>query len=166
MTIEDALKNIAPTEWQKETNQVLCGQVHDPLARIMNHGISGNAGLFTCAEDLAIFCAMLQNGGKWNGKRIFSPLTVKALRSIPAEEATLGRTLGWDNSSPYSSNKGDLLSPTTYCHTGYTGTSMVIDPENDISIIFLINAVHPEDNRSTKNLRSRISNAVAASIID
>lgn len=67
---------IAPTEKQPD-GQVLYGQVHDPLARIMNGGISGNAGVFSCAEDIAVLCATLQNGGEWNGRRILSPLGVK-----------------------------------------------------------------------------------------
>lgn len=159
------LKDVAPTEKQKTTGQVLRGQVHDPLARIANRGISGNAGVFTTADDIGLLCAMLQNGGEWNGKRILSPLTVKLMRSIPSTEPDLGRTLGWDCSSPYASNNGDLLSAHTYSHTGYTGTSIVIDPDNDISVILLINAVHPDDKGSTVRLRALVSNAVAAAIV-
>lgn len=154
---------IAPTEKQPD-GQVLCGQVHDPLARILNGGISGNAGVFSCAEDIAILCAALQNGGEWNGRRILSPLGVKAMRTVPRATATLGRTLGWDNFTAYASNNGDLFSPNTYSHTGYTGTSIVIDPDNNTSVILLINAVHPEDGHSTVRLRSLVANAVAASI--
>ncbi len=154
---------IAPTEKQPD-GQVLCGQVHDPLARIMNGGISGNAGVFSCAEDIALLCATLQNGGEWNGHRILSPLGVKAMRTVPRATASLGRTLGWDNFTAYASNNGDFFSPNTYSHTGYTGTSIVIDPDNDTSVIFLINAVHPEDGHSTVRLRSLVANAVAASI--
>lgn len=154
---------IAPTEKQPD-GQVLCGQVHDPLARIMNGGISGNAGVFSCAEDIALLCAALQNGGEWNGHRILSPLGVKAMRTVPRATASLGRTLGWDNFTAYASNNGDFFSPNTYSHTGYTGTSIVIDPDNDTSVIFLINAVHPEDGHSTVRLRSLVANAVAASI--
>lgn len=158
-----AVNNIAPTEKQTD-GQVLCGQVHDPLARVMNGGISGNAGLFSCAEDIAVLCAALQNGGEWNGHRILSPLGVKAMRTVPRATATFGRTLGWDIFSPYASNTGDLFGPNTYGHTGYTGTSIVIDPDNDISVILLINAVHPKDSHNTVRLRSLVSNAVAASI--
>jgi CubicO group peptidase (beta-lactamase class C family)/lysophospholipase L1-like esterase len=160
----DFLKDVAPTE--KQTNgQVLWGQVHDPLARVANNGISGNAGLFTTADDLGLLCAMMQNGGEWNGHRILSPLSVKAMRTVPREEASLGRTLGWDCFTAYASNNGDLLSPHTYSHSGYTGTSIVIDPDNDISIILLINAVHPEDKTNVVRLRSLVSNAVAAAIL-
>ena len=154
---------IAPTEKQPD-GQVLYGQEHDPLARVMNGGISGNAGVFSCADDIAILCAALQNGGEWNGRRILSPLGVKAMRTVPRTTASLGRTLGWDNFTAYASNNGDLFGPNTYGHTGYTGTSIIIDPDNDTSVILLINAVHPEDGHSVVRLRSLVANAVAASI--
>ena len=154
---------IAPTEKQSD-GSVLCGQVHDPLARVMNGGISGNAGVFSCAEDIAVLCAALQNGGEWNGHRILSPLGVKAMRTVPRATATLGRTLGWDNFTAYASNNGDYFGPNTYGHTGYTGTSIIIDPDNDTSVILLVNAVHPEDGHSMVRLRSLIANVVAASI--
>lgn len=162
-TVNYQLKEVAPTEKQPD-GSVLCGQVHDPLARVMNGGISGNAGVFSCAEDIALLCAALQNGGEWNGHRILSPLGVKAMRTVPRATASLGRTLGWDNFTAYASNNGDYLGPNTYGHTGYTGTSIVIDPDNDTSVILLINAVHPEDGHSVVRLRSLVSNAVAASI--
>ena len=154
---------IAPTEKQSD-GSVLCGQVHDPLARVMNGGISGNAGVFSCAEDIAVLCAALQNGGEWNGHRILSPLGVKAMHTVPRATATLGRTLGWDNFTAYASNNGDYFSPNTYGHTGYTGTSIIIDPDNNTSVILLVNAVHPEDGHSMVRLRSLIANVVAASI--
>ena len=155
---------IAPTERQK-SGQVLRGQVHDPLARVLNGGISGNAGIFSTADDIAILCAALQNGGEWNGQRILSPMGVKAMRTVPREVTDFGRALGWDNYSAYASNAGNLLSPSTFGHTGYTGTSIVIDPETDTSVILLINAVHPVDDKGVVRLRSLVSNAVAASII-
>lgn len=163
MKVNCELKDIAPTEKQKD-GSVLCGQVHDPLARIMNGGISGNAGVFSSADDIALLCAALQNSGEWNGRRILSPLGVKAMRTVPREVAQFGRTLGWDSFSPYASNCGNLLSPNAYGHTGYTGTSIVIDPDNDLSVILLINAVHPEDKHSVVRLRSLVTNAVAASV--
>lgn len=155
---------VAPTEVQKN-GQVLCGQVHDPLARIMNKGVSGNAGLFSNAEDLAVLCAALQNGGEWNGKRILSVRTVQTMIGIPRTTKELGRTIGWDSFSDYASCKGSLLSEHAYCHTGYTGTSIVIDPDNDISIILLTNRVHPKDEHSVNRLRSIVSNVVAAAIM-
>jgi len=154
----------APTEKQPD-GKCLLGVVHDPLARVMNGGISGNAGVFSTAEDLAVLCAALQNGGSWNGHRVLSPAAVKAMRTVPSRAAKFGRTPGWDCYSDYASNKGDMLSAETYGHTGYTGTSIVIDPVNDISIILLTNAVHPYDKGNVIALRSYVANAVAGAIM-
>lgn len=153
----------APTERQKD-DTVLKGVVHDSLARIMNGGISGNAGLFSDANDMAVLAAALLNNGEINGKRILSPLTVKLMSSIAPGLEKFGRTPGWDMYSAYASCKGDLLSAKTYCHTGYTGTSLVIDPENDIAIILLTNRVHPVDKGSVVKLRSAVANAIAGAI--
>ena len=158
-----SLTPIAPTEKQPN-GTVKQGQVHDPLACTLNGGVSGNAGLFSSAEDVATLCAMLQNGGMWGGKRILSPLTVKVMRSVPQDFNSFGRSLGWDVSSAYASNQGDLLSSEAYGHTGYTGTSIVIDPVNDLSIVLLCNSVHPVDASNVVRLRAQVANAVAASI--
>lgn len=144
---------------------VLTGIVHDPLARLFNGGVSGNAGLFSDANDIGILVAAIQNGGEWNGKKILGPETVKLMRTVPDSLKTFGRTPGWDMSSVYSSCKGTLLGPNTYCHTGYTGTSVVIDPDNNISIILLTNRVHPIDKGSVVKLRKMVSNAVASAIM-
>lgn len=157
------LTPIAPTE-RLANGMVKQGQVHDPLACSLNGGVSGNAGLFSSAEDVATLCAMLQNGGEWGGKRILSPLTVKAMRAVPTHFNSFGRAYGWDVNSAYASNKGDLLSNEAYGHTGYTGTSIVIDPVNDVSIILLCNSVHPVDASNVIRLRAQVANAVAASI--
>ena len=160
----EEMTDVAPTEEQKN-GQILWGQVHDPLARVMNGGISGNAGLFTTADDIAVICAMIQNGGSWNGKTIFSPATIKTMRTVPESLKEHGRALGWDSYSDYSGHKGDLLSRNTICHTGYTGTSIVIDQDNDLSIIILTNAVHPHDKSGMIRIYSLVSNAVAGAII-
>ncbi|SET27739.1 CubicO group peptidase, beta-lactamase class C family [Prevotella sp. kh1p2] len=157
-------RQCAPTEKQPD-GKVLQGIVHDPLARIMNGGISGNAGVFSTAADVAILCAALQNGGEWNGHRILSPLAVKCMRTVPRRVANIGRTPGWDVFTDYATNKGDLLSDAAYGHTGFTGTSIVIDPENDISVILLTNAVHPDGKGSCIALRSYVANSVAAAIL-
>jgi len=159
----ETLKRVAPTEKQKD-GSVLRGVVHDPLARIMNDGISGNAGVFSDANDLAILSAALLNNGEYKGQRILSPQGVKTMRTVPERLRSIGRTPGWDSASDYSSNHGDLLSPNTYGHTGYTGTSLVIDPDNDLAIILLTNRAHPEDKGEVVRLRSVVANAVAASI--
>ena len=159
----ETLERTAPTEMQKD-GTLLRGMVHDPLARVMNGGISGYAGLFSDAGDLAVFVAALQNGGEWNGKRILSLLGAKTMRTVPRSVAQFGRTPGWDIFSPYASNSGDLLSPATYGHTGYTGTSLVIDPENNLAVILLTNRAHPNDRGDIIRLRSLVANAVAASV--
>lgn len=156
-------KMIAPTEKQAD-NQILLGTVHDPIARVLKNGISGNAGLFSDAKDLALFSAMMLNNGTLKGKRVLSPLTVKAMTTVPCEFSTYGRTFGWDMYSSYASNQGDLLGPNTYGHTGYTGTSIVIDPDNQIAIILLTNRVHPEDKGSVTRLRALVANAVAGAV--
>ncbi len=159
----EMLERCAPTSRLKG-EAVLKGVVHDPLARLFNSGVSGNAGLFSDANDIAILVATIQNGGEWNGKRILKPETVKLMRTVPDSLKNFGRTLGWDMSSHYAGCKGTMLGPNTYCHTGYTGTSVVIDPDNDISIILLTNRVHPYDKGSVVKLRALVSDAVAESM--
>jgi CubicO group peptidase (beta-lactamase class C family)/lysophospholipase L1-like esterase len=160
---DETLARVAPTEKQ-EDGSVLTGVVHDPLARVMNGGVSGNAGVFSDANDLAVLTVALLNNGEYNGKRILSPLGVKAMRTVPRGLEAFGRTPGWDIYSPYASNNGDLLGPNTYGHTGYTGTSLVIDPDNDVAVILLTNRAHPDDGGSAVRLRSLVANAVAASL--
>ena len=159
----EMLDRCAPTSRLKGET-VLKGVVHDPLARLFNSGVSGNAGLFSDANDIAILVATIQNGGEWNGKRILKPETVKLMRTVPDSLKNFGRTLGWDMSSHYAGCKGTMLGPNTYCHTGYTGTSVVIDPDNDISIILLTNRVHPYDKGSVVKLRAMVADAVAESM--
>ncbi|MEN6619573.1 MAG: serine hydrolase [Rikenellaceae bacterium] len=157
---------IAPTEKQSD-GTVLLGQVHDPLARLLNAGNSGNAGLFSNADDMAVIAVALINGGVYNGKRILGKLTVETMTRVPAGFEPLGRSLGWDNYSSYSSNLGNLFHPyTTYGHTGYTGTSIVIDPVAKIAVILLTNRVHPEDKGSVVRLRALVANAVAGAVTE
>jgi CubicO group peptidase (beta-lactamase class C family) len=148
----------APTEVLAEG--VLRGVVHDPLARLQG-GVGGSAGLFSTASDLAVYLQMLLNGGVYGGVRIFSPLTVRAM-TTPREQ---GRGYGFDIASAYASIRGDLLGPASFGHSGYTGTSIWIDPDEDLFIILLTNRVHPKDVGSVVALRAMVSNVVAASII-
>lgn len=163
--VGETLNRTAPTERQKD-GSVLKGIVHDPLARIMNLGISGNAGLFSDANDLAILVAALQNGGEYNGKRILSPMGVRTMRTVPRNTDSIGRTPGWDVFTAYSSNNGDLFGPNTYGHTGYTGTSISIDPDANTAVILLTNRAHPSDGGEVVRLRSLIANIVAASVVE
>jgi CubicO group peptidase (beta-lactamase class C family) len=132
------------------------GVVHDPLAELMG-GVSGNAGVFTTASDLAIFCRMILSGGKINGKQILSEKSV----SLLTKEKYFGRAFGFDvNSSNHSWIKGKCFGAKTFCHSGSTGTSMVCDPESKKFVIILTNKVHPNDKGSVKQLRIQIADAV------
>ena len=142
----------------------LIGVVHDPLARLLS-GISGNAGLFSTADDLSIFALMMLNKGELDGVRILSPLAVKRMTSIFPLVHFSGRGLGWDLDSSYSTNGGDLFGENSYGHTGYTGTSIWIDPDTETVVIFLTNRVHPDDKGAVVSIRSRIANVVAGAIL-
>ncbi|MBP5518282.1 MAG: serine hydrolase [Bacteroidales bacterium] len=160
---KDIMKLVAPTEKQPD-GKCLLGEVHDPLARVCGGGNSGNAGVFSNAEDLAVICAALLNGGEYDGKRILGPLTVKAMRTVPREVRRFGRTLGWDNDVHYYT-AGDLFSEETYGHTGYTGPSIVIDPQTKTAVIILANRVHPYDTGGLARQRATIGSIVAGSIL-
>lgn len=142
----------------------LVGIVHDPLARLQG-GVSGNAGLFSTADDLAIFAQMILGRGEYKGVRILSPLAVERMTTIYPKAEFAGRGLGWDLSSAYASNGGDLFGPRSFGHSGYTGTSIWIDPESETTVILLTNSVHPDDKGQIVPLRSRVANVVAASIM-
>jgi len=153
---------IAPTIG--EHGEYLRGFVHDPLAQLMD-GQSGNAGLFSSACDLGVFCQMLLNGGSYGGVRILSPLTVKAMTTLYDPLAFAGRGLGWDVYSDYSSNMGDIFPRSSFGHTGFTGTSVCIDPTMQTFVILLSNRVHMPHG-DVIALRSKVANIVASSITD
>jgi CubicO group peptidase (beta-lactamase class C family) len=142
----------------------LRGIVHDPLARLQG-GVSGNAGLFSTADDLAVFAQMMLNGGEWKGVRVLSPLAVERMTEIFPKVAEAGRGLGWDLTSDYGTVRGDLFGTGSYGHSGYTGTSVWIDPETKTAVVFLTNRVHPDDKGEIISMRSKVANVVAASII-
>jgi CubicO group peptidase (beta-lactamase class C family) len=142
----------------------LRGVVHDPLARLQG-GVSGNAGLFSTADDLAVFAQMMLRGGEWKGVRILSPLAVERMIEIFPKVAESGRGLGWDLTSDYGTVRGDLFGYNSYGHSGYTGTSIWIDPETQTAVIFLTNRVHPDDKGEIIAMRSKVANVVAASIL-
>ncbi len=154
---------IAPTEINPVTGQPLRGEVHDDTARYMG-GVAGHAGVFTTAADLAKFAQMMLDGGAGNGVRLFSAATVQKFTSpqSPPDQPIL-RGLGWDIDSPYSSNRGELFPIGSYGHTGYTGTSIWIDPFSRSYVIILTNSVHPHRGHSVVSLRSRIATIAAAS---
>jgi CubicO group peptidase (beta-lactamase class C family) len=143
-------ERIAGTEIVDGT--LLRGTVHDPLAQLMD-GMSGNAGLFSTAGDLSVYCRMLLNGGMWKGKRVLSRGAVAMLTTAQAH----GRGYGFDVASSYSWIRGPHASEATFCHSGYTGTSLVCDPESETYLIILTNRVHPNDKGTVKPLRTRIA---------
>ncbi|MGZ8842300.1 MAG: exo-beta-N-acetylmuramidase NamZ domain-containing protein [Pyrinomonadaceae bacterium] len=149
-----------------EGEQWLRGQVHDPTSFRMS-GVAGHAGLFSTADDLAIFCQMLLNGGVYNGARILSPMTIAAMTQPRAiAESGAARGLGWDIATSFSTNKGDLFPLGSFGHTGFTGTSIWIDPTSDSFVVFLSNRVHPDGKGDVASLRGRVASIVASSIID
>ena len=145
--------NIAATE--VVDGRPLRGTVHDPLAGLMG-GVSGNAGLFSSARDLSIYCRMLLTGGKLKGKRILNRKTVAMMTTVQSH----GRAYGFDVESSYSWIKGDYAPKGTFCHSGYTGTSIVCDPPSGIYIIILTNRAHPHDKGTTKAIRKSIADIV------
>jgi len=152
---------IAPTDGSTPR-----GTVHDPTARRMG-GVAGHAGLFSTAADLARFCRMLLAHGALGTARVLAPLSVARMTS-PATPvgAPNVRGLGWDLDSVYSANRGDLLPLGSYGHTGFTGTSIWIDPASRLFVIVLSNRVHPDGAGNVTPLRSRIATIAAAAITD
>lgn len=159
---EELLPRIAPTEVVE--GRLLRGVVHDPTCRYMG-GVAGHAGMFTTAADLARFAEMMLGEGEREGVRIFSPLTVRKFTTpqSPPDQPIL-RGLGWDLDSPYSGNRGELFPLGSYGHTGFTGTSLWVDPVSRTYVILLANSVHPYPRPPTTSLRGRVATAVAAAL--
>jgi len=158
------LARIAPTE-EDENHRLLRGVVHDPTARRMG-GVAGHAGMFSTADDLARFAQALLDGGRG----VLTPATVAKMTS-PQQPATATavRGFGWDIDSPFSTNRGELLPVGGYGHTGFTGTSLWIDPATKTYIVLLTNAVHMnavpgKERGSAVSLRTKIATAVAAAL--
>ena len=171
----DLLPLVAPTEVQSD-GSVLLGAVHDPLARLANGGNSGNAGVFSDAVDLCRICMMIMSNGtsykdvklgfREPDTQVLSRTAVRLMTTVPPENApSVGRALGWDVNSEHSGLRGDLFNPEkTLMHTGYTGTSLVIDLDTRTAIVLLTNRVHPSDDGSVSRLRALVSNIVAGAI--
>ena len=145
---------------------MLRGVVHDPTARRMG-GVAGHAGLFSTAADLTIFCRMLLSGGTVSDSRLLAPLTIARMTS-PATPPGLmtARGLGWDIDSSFSSNRGELLPLGSFGHTGFTGTSLWIDPLTQTFLIFLSNRLHPDGQGDVVDLRARVATVAAAAVTD
>lgn len=154
------IPRIAPTENDPATGKPLRGVVHDPTARYMG-GVAGHAGVFTTADDLAKFAEMMLGANP----RILSPLTIAKFTTpnSPPDQPVL-RGLGWDVDSPYSSPRGELYPIGSYGHTGFTGTSLWIDPSTKSFVILLTNRVHPSGGLNINALRGRVATIVAAAV--
>jgi uncharacterized protein YbbC (DUF1343 family) len=161
---------IAPTE--KREDHWMRGEVHDPRAYLLG-GVAGHAGLFSTADDLAIYCQMILGHGQYRGSRVLSPMGVTRMTEARASGGNASdgnaRGLGWDVVTGYSSNRGDLFPLGSFGHTGFTGTSIWIDPASETFVVFLSNRVHPridpKQPADVNSLRGRIASIVAASII-
>jgi uncharacterized protein YbbC (DUF1343 family) len=148
---------IAPTELRGEA--WMRGEVHDPRAYRLG-GVAGHAGLFSSARDLSTFARMILGGGQVDGKRILSARAIAAM-TAPHDVPGAIRALGWDMQSGYSSNRGTGFSRRAIGHGGYTGTSLWIDPEQDLFVIFLSNRVHPDGKGQVNPLAGAIGTLVA-----
>jgi len=154
---------IAPTEIDSARGGLVRGKVHDENAWAMG-GISGHAGLFSTAPDLAVFAQMTLNGGEYSGVRIVKPATLARWTAPQGRESS--RALGWDTPSGNSS-AGRYFSPRSFGHTGFTGTSMWIDPERGLFVILLTNRVNPRrDNNRHIPLRRAVADAAQSAILD
>jgi uncharacterized protein YbbC (DUF1343 family)/CubicO group peptidase (beta-lactamase class C family) len=155
-------ERIAPT--LADQHGQLRGIVHDPTARRMG-GIAGHAGLFASAADLSRFARMLLNDGELDGARILKPETIASMQApqSPAGKEKL-RGLGWDLAAPFAPNRLALPMLGAFGHTGYTGTSLWIDPINRLYSIILTNRVHPNDRAKIQSLREDIAVTVGDAV--
>jgi CubicO group peptidase (beta-lactamase class C family) len=136
----DVLPRVAPTEYDPWRQRQIRGEVHDENAFALG-GISGHAGLFSTAHDVVRFCRMYLNGGALGGVRIVKPETIR--RFITVQDSSVSnRALGWE--TPNGTNSaGHLLTRPAFGHTGFTGTSIWVDPSRDLFVILLTNRVNP-----------------------
>jgi CubicO group peptidase (beta-lactamase class C family) len=154
---------IAATQVDSMRGGLLHGVVHDGNAWALG-GVSGHAGLFSTAADLAVFAQMLLNGGWYDGVRLLRPETIA--RWTARQRLRSSRALGWDTPSGESS-AGHYFSARAFGHTGFTGTSLWIDPERGLFVVLLTNRVNPSDsNQSHVPLRRSLADAVQAAVVD
>ena len=158
------LNRIAVTEMDTAYRHMkIHGIVHDENACALG-GVAGHAGLFSSARDVATFVQMLMNGGEYGGVRLIQPTTVARWTARQSNHSS--RALGWDTPSERSS-AGIYFSPRSFGHTGFTGTSIWVDPERSVFVVLLTNRVNPtRANLRHEALRRDIANAVQAAILD
>jgi uncharacterized protein YbbC (DUF1343 family) len=162
-----AVERVAPTERETPGGRMLRGVVHDPRSRALG-GVAGHAGLFATADDVAIFAQTLLNGGVGpNGRRVLSPLAVRAMTDAGTTPPGQRRGLGWDIETSYSSPRGSLYGSSSFGHTGFTGTSLWIDPETESFVVILTSRLHPDGHvPAPTSLRKTIATLAAAAIVD
>jgi CubicO group peptidase (beta-lactamase class C family) len=153
----DGCGRCAPTS--RELGMTFRGHVHDPISRRMG-GIAGNAGLFSSVHDLARFTAMLANGGELEGVRVLQRSTIRQFTQ--RQPGTGTRALGWDTPGrPGTSMFGTRASDRSFGHTGYTGTSIWIDPELGTWVVLLTNRTYDgEGNNRMQPLRRSVADCV------
>ena len=166
----DWRRNIAPTEHDTTFRfRLLQGEVHDANAARLD-GVSGHAGLFSNALDLARFAAMLLNGGAWDELQLVRSETVAQFVERQNLPPGSSRALGWDTPSEprdSGSSAGMRLSPRSFGHTGFTGTSMWMDPDHDLFIILLTNRVNmPHSPTAIRHVRPRVADLVMEALTD
>ncbi|MGH9367006.1 MAG: serine hydrolase [Thermoanaerobaculia bacterium] len=159
--LEPPVSRIAPTE--QRDGQWMRGQVHDPRAYALG-GVAGHAGLFSTAGDLARFCRMILEGGRLGETRVLSPLGIEALTRPRFYGDGDVRALGFDVATSYSRNRGELFPEGSFGHTGFTGTSIWIDPASGVFVVFLSNRVHPDGKGDVGRLRGLVATIAAAAI--
>ena len=154
----------APTE--PDDGTMLRGKVHDPRARALG-GVAGHAGLFGTADDLAVYAQTLLDGGLApNGHRLLGPRTVRAMTDPGTTPAGQKRGLGWDIDTPHSAPRGALFGPGGYGHTGFTGTSLWVDPETSTFVIVLTSRLHPDGKAPAPTaLRYEVATIVASAVL-
>ncbi|HUF64126.1 MAG TPA: exo-beta-N-acetylmuramidase NamZ domain-containing protein [Verrucomicrobiales bacterium] len=154
---------VAPTT--REATGLVHGLVHDPVARLMD-GVAGHAGLFTTAADLARFCRMMLGHNPGPGPAPLRRESIVLMSTVQTPDSFADRRgLGWDMDSAFSSPRGRYFGPRSYGHTGWTGTSVWIDPETDTFLIILSNRNHPSEKGRTESLRIDLANLAAQALL-
>jgi len=162
----ELLPRIAATEFDAAIGACYRGTVHDENARTMG-GVSGHAGLFSTADDLMTYAEMWLANGRHGEKQVLSQAAVRTATTKMTQSAKSGnRGLGWVLKGDRFDAAGDYLSASAYGHTGFTGTSMYIDPENELGAVLLTNRVHYGREKSVVGLRAKFHNAAAAALVD
>jgi CubicO group peptidase (beta-lactamase class C family) len=161
---DSLMARIAPTEVSPPRGYPIRGEVHDEAAFALG-GVSGHAGLFGTAADLSVFAQMMLNGGEYNGTRIVSEAVIAKFTRLVKDD----RALGWETAAGVH-GAGEFLSESAYGHTGYTGTSLWIDPDRDMFVVLLTNRVHAARARRPgviiADVRNDLADAAALAVTD